>query len=85
MPFCWAIWFDSTGNFQFTFGSLGTGNGEFNEPGAIALDATGHIYVSDTRNHRVQVFRTVIPEPSTLTLAALALLSLLAHGRRRRE
>ncbi len=30
--------------------------GEFNHPSGIALDQAGNIYVSDTLNHRVQVF-----------------------------
>ncbi|MBN2056514.1 TIGR03663 family protein [bacterium] len=38
------------------FGGFGTGNGAFSNPGAIALDATGNIYVADTDNNRIQKF-----------------------------
>ena len=35
----------------------GTGNGEFNGPASLAFDnSTGQLYVSDSNNHRVQVF-----------------------------
>ncbi len=37
-------------------GSYGTGNGQFDHPGAIAVDSTGKIFVSDGGNGRVQVF-----------------------------
>ena len=38
------------------FGSSGSGNGQFNAPYGIAVDSTGNIYVSESLNHRVQVF-----------------------------
>jgi sugar lactone lactonase YvrE len=38
------------------WGSYGSGPGQFNQPQGIAVDASGHVYVSDTYNHRVQVF-----------------------------
>ena len=34
----------------------GTGNGEFNGPASLAFDSIGQLYVSDSNNHRVQVF-----------------------------
>ena len=40
-----------------TIGSQGVRNGEFNEPWGIAFDGAGHIIVSDTGGHRVQVLR----------------------------
>ena len=38
------------------FGSRGSGNGQFNSPCDIACDSAGDVYVSDTDNHRIQVF-----------------------------
>lgn len=41
----------------FTFGSSGNGNGQFDFPQSVAINRTlGLIYVSDTNNHRIQVF-----------------------------
>jgi DNA-binding beta-propeller fold protein YncE len=37
-------------------GPLQTGDGQFNEPQAVAVDSAGNIYVSDTGNHRIQKF-----------------------------
>lgn len=34
----------------------GSGPGEFDDPGELAADSTGRIYVSDTKNNRFQVF-----------------------------
>jgi len=39
------------------WGRLGAGQGEFNLPLGLAADAQGHVYVADSRNHRVQKFR----------------------------
>ena len=39
-----------------SFGSCGSGDGQFSRPNDIAQDGAGHLYVSDTDNHRVQVF-----------------------------
>ena len=39
-----------------TFGSWGSGNGQFYSPsGGIAIDSDGRIVVADCGNHRVQV------------------------------
>ena len=38
------------------FGCHGNRGGEFNYPNDIAQDGAGNLYVSDCRNHRVQVF-----------------------------
>ena len=42
--------------FSSTFGSYGSGNGQFNNPYGICFDSTGNVYVADHLNHRVQVF-----------------------------
>jgi len=38
------------------WGTHGFGNGQFNSPSSVAVDATGRVYVADTNNHRIQVF-----------------------------
>jgi sugar lactone lactonase YvrE len=48
--------FDSEGNYLSEFGSFGTQNGQFNAPWGIAIDNEGFVYVSDTKNMRVQKF-----------------------------
>ncbi len=52
--------FTATGQFLFkwnkTAGGSGTGNGEFSQVEGIAINSTGHVYVADTFNHRMQVF-----------------------------
>jgi hypothetical protein len=48
--------FSSTGNFITKWGSLGSQDGQFNNPGYIALDATGNLYVEDQTNQRIQKF-----------------------------
>jgi len=40
---------------KFTFGSLGNGNGQFNSPRGVT-DSNGNILVTDTNNHRIQIF-----------------------------
>lgn len=37
-------------------GRFGTGPGQFNEPKDIAISATGELYVSDSKNHRIEKF-----------------------------
>jgi DNA-binding beta-propeller fold protein YncE len=38
------------------WGSHGSGPGQFDSPQGVAVDASGKVYVTDTYNHRVQVF-----------------------------
>ena len=48
--------FDRTGKLLKQWGTKGTGEGEFNLPHAVCLDAKGRVYVGDRENNRVQVF-----------------------------
>jgi hypothetical protein len=48
--------FDKDGNFVTSWGSQGTGRGEFQMPHAIAVDRTRRIFVADRANHRIQIF-----------------------------
>ena len=52
--------FDLDGNFVAIIGpervAVGSGPREFYGPRAIAVDSLGNIYVTDTGNHRIQVF-----------------------------
>ena len=45
-----------TSGCQAGVSTAGTGNGQFNHPIGIALDAAGDIYVSDQSNNRIQKF-----------------------------
>ncbi|HJX61909.1 MAG TPA: NHL repeat-containing protein, partial [Dehalococcoidia bacterium] len=48
--------FDLDGLFLAEVGGAGSGNGQFNEPWGVAVDAQGNVYVADTWNHRIQKF-----------------------------
>ena len=48
--------FSPTGEKLRSFGSQGSGPGQFNEPHGVALDDDGNILVTDTKNHRIQKF-----------------------------
>ncbi len=41
---------------KFSFGSFGTGDGQFDGPTDVAVDDNGNIYVSDMINYRIQKF-----------------------------
>ena len=47
--------FNSEGEFLLKFGSNGEGNGQFNAPTGVAVDANGNIIVADWGNSRIQV------------------------------
>ena len=49
--------FDERGRFIKSFGNRGSADGEFDDPYAVAVDANGLVYVSDTKNDRIQVFK----------------------------
>jgi hypothetical protein len=47
----------TTHEFAYSFGSIGSGSGEFENPSATAVDSTSHdIYVTDPGNFRVEKF-----------------------------
>ncbi len=51
-------------DFVMSFGTAGTGNGQFDHPTSIAFDSSGNIYVTDFANHRIQKFsrdNSIIP------------------------
>jgi tripartite motif-containing protein 71 len=50
--------FDSSGHFVTSFGSLGTGAGQFDSPDGLATDASGNLYVTEQNNTRVQKFNS---------------------------
>ncbi|MFA6198085.1 MAG: 6-bladed beta-propeller [Patescibacteria group bacterium] len=47
--------YDSNGNYRTTFGSLGSGNGQFQQPSGVVATAD-RIYVADSGNNRIQLF-----------------------------
>ena len=47
--------FDKEGNYLTGWGSYGKGPKQLNQPEDIAVDNKGLIYVTDTRNSRVQI------------------------------
>src|SRR5262249_32895505 len=38
------------------FGQNGTGQGEFDQPHALAMDSKGRLFVGDRNNNRIQIF-----------------------------
>ena len=48
--------FTREGEYSNTFGTIGTGNGEFQRPCFLSVTETGDVLVCDSSNHRVQVF-----------------------------
>jgi hypothetical protein len=50
--------FDKDGNWVKSWGTKGTGPGQFVLPHSIAIDRNDNVYVGDRSNHRIQVFDT---------------------------
>jgi DNA-binding beta-propeller fold protein YncE len=48
--------FTSTGTFLTTWGSSGTGDGQFTNPFGVATDSSGNVFVADANNNRIQKF-----------------------------
>ena len=48
--------YEPTGKYIKSWGSRGTGPGQFNVVHGIVIDAAGNVYVADEGNRRVQVF-----------------------------
>jgi DNA-binding beta-propeller fold protein YncE len=49
--------FDAQGAFLTKWGSQGSGDGQFNGPGGVAVLPSCAVAVTDLGNHRVQVFQ----------------------------
>ena len=47
--------FSAKGELLFSWGSAGSGPGQFNVPHGIAIDRSGRVYVADRENSRIQV------------------------------
>ena len=45
--------------YLFEFGGFGNSRGWFNFPTDVAVDGHGHVLITDTFNHRVQVFKVI--------------------------
>jgi hypothetical protein len=48
--------FTADGEFIKSFGEMGSGNGQFTQPHALAMDSKGRLFVGDRSNNRVQIF-----------------------------
>ncbi len=48
---------DESGKVLLSFGSEGSGAGQFDNPTAIVVSASGTVFVADRSNHNVQIFR----------------------------
>jgi len=48
--------FDRNGKFLATWGTKGSGPGQFQLPHSVAIDGQRRVYVADQRNRRVQIF-----------------------------
>ncbi len=62
--------FTATGDFVWSFGTSGAGEGAFHEPTNIAVDDLHNIYVADRKNGRIQVFEPFPSANGELTFVA---------------
>lgn len=51
--------FTPEGRFLFQWGTKGSGRGQFDLPHDVAISDSGHVYVADRSNARIQVFNAV--------------------------
>lgn len=49
--------FERERNFLYEFGKKGNKDGEFNKPHCLSINKEGQLFICDTMNHRVQVFK----------------------------
>jgi len=63
--------FSSSGNYLTSWGSTGSGNGQFNNPNAVAVDSSGNVYVLDSGNSRVEKFGDLPPITDSMTVSYL--------------
>ena len=56
--------------FSKKWGTYGTANGQFNEPQGLVMSPSGEMYVADTGNHRIQMFKLANPCPNGTTQIA---------------
>ena len=48
--------FSNDGKLIKSWGKLGTGPGEFDQPHSLAMDSRGRLFVGDRNNNRIQIF-----------------------------
>ena len=46
----------TSSNYSLTFGSPGSGDGQFNNPEGVTTDSLGNVYVADSNNQRIEKF-----------------------------
>jgi len=52
--------------YLYQWGSYGSGNGQFDNIGGVAVDASGNVHVTDANNYRIEVFGSLpVPAKST--------------------
>jgi DNA-binding beta-propeller fold protein YncE len=64
------VQYSATGGLITTFGRFGSGPGEFDMPGGVAVDAVGRVYVANAHGHHIERFRPNSPptRPTSLTI-----------------
>ena len=65
--------------FSHAFGTKGSAGGQFNNPGDIAIDRQGLVYVADISNHRIQTFTSEGQFCLSLVLKDFVLDNLYVH------